>query len=178
MSFTERFEKETTLVGYAKAHLWVEIAEADDADLFVLVQKLTANGTPLQQFNTLNQGAAIQDVTERSGSVLRYKGSPGRLRVSARHLDDTLSTDTLPVHTFDRVEKLRAGEIVDVEVDLFPVGLVFRPGEQLRLVISARNMLGGIFPGNAFYDGPPTGHVTVLTGGSHSSYLTLPVLPT
>lgn len=178
MSFTERFEKETTLVGYAKAHLWVEIAEADDADLFVLVQKLTANGTPLQQFNTLNQGAAIQDVTERSGSVLRYKGSPGRLRVSARHLDDTLSTDTLPVHTFDRVEKLRAGEIVDVEVDLFPVGLVFRPGEQLRLVISARNMLGGIFPGNAFYDGPPTGHVTVLTGGSHASYLTLPVLPT
>jgi len=178
VSFTERFEKETTLVGYAKAHLWVEIAEADDADLFVLVQKLTANGTPLQQFNTLNQGAAIQDVTERSGSVLRYKGSPGRLRVSARHLDDTLSTDTLPVHTFDRVEKLRAGEIVDVEVDLFPVGLVFRPGEQLRLVISARNMLGGIFPGNAFYDGPTTGHVTVLTGGSHSSYLTLPVLPT
>jgi len=116
-------------------------------------------------------------VTERSGSVLRYKGSPGRLRVSARHLDDALSTDTVPVHTFDRVEKLHPGEIVDVEIDLFPVGLVFRPGQQLRLVISARNMLGGIFPGNAFYDGRTAGQVTVHTGGSRASYLTLPVLP-
>ncbi len=178
VSFTVRFEEETTLVGYVKAHLWVETVGADDADLFVLVQKLTANGTPLSEFNTPNQGAAIQDVTERSGSVLRYKGSPGRLRVSARHLDDTLSTDTVPVHAFDRVEKLHAGEIVDVEIDLFPLGLVFRPGEQLRLVISARNMLGGIFPGNAFYDGRTTGKVTVHTGGSQASYLTLPVLPT
>ncbi len=177
VSFTVRFEEETTLVGYSKAHLWVKTEGADDADLFVLVQKLTANGTPLQEFTTPNQGAAIQDVTERSGSVLRYKGSPGRLRVSARHLDDTLSTDTVPVHSFDRVEKLHPGEIVDVDVDLFPIGLVFRPGEQLRLVISARNMLGGIFPGNAFYDGQTAGQVTVYTGGSNASYLSLPVVP-
>lgn len=178
VSFTRRFEEETTLVGYSKAHLWVETEGADDADLFLLVQKLTANGTPLQEFNTPNQGAMIQDVTERTGSVLRYKGSPGRLRLSARHLDDALSTDTVPLHTFDRVEKLHAGEIVDVEIDLFPLGLVFRPGEQLRLVISAHNMLGGIFPGNDFYDGRTAGRVTVHTGGSQASYLTLPVLQT
>lgn len=178
VSFTVRFGHQTTLVGYCKAHLWVETAGADDADLFVLVQKLTANGTPLQEFTTLNQGAAIQDVTEHSGSVLRYKGSPGRLRVSARHLDDTRSTATVPVHTFDRVEKLQPGEIVDVEIDLFPIGLTFGPGEQLRLVISAHNMLGGIFPGNAFYDGRTTGHVTLHTGGSKASYLNLPVMPT
>lgn len=69
----------------------------------------------------------IQDVTERSGSVLRYKGSPGRLRVSMRHLDKTMSTAAVPEHTFDRVEKLQSGEIVDVEIDLFPIGLVFHP---------------------------------------------------
>jgi len=50
VSFTVRFREETTLVGYCKAHLWVEAEGADDADLFVLVQKLTANGTPLQEF--------------------------------------------------------------------------------------------------------------------------------
>ncbi len=178
VSFTVRFDAETTMVGYCRAHLWVETEGADDADLFVLVQKLTANGTPLQQFNTPNQGAAIQDVTERTGSVLRYKGSPGRLRVSARHLDHALSTDTVPVHTFDRVDKLHVGEIVEVEIDLFPIGLMFRPGQQLRLAISAHNMLGGIFPGNAFHDGQTTGRVTVHTGDSHASYLKLPVLPT
>jgi uncharacterized protein len=86
VSFTVRFKEETTLVGYCKAHLWVETEDADDADLFVLVQKLTADGTPLREFDTLNQGAAIQDVTERSGSALRYKGSrpPARLRAPPR----------------------------------------------------------------------------------------------
>lgn len=74
------------------------------------------------------------------------------------------------------MEKLRADEIVDVEIELFRVGLVFRPGEQLRLVISARNMLGSIFPGNAFYDGRTAGQVTVHTGGSQASYLSVPVL--
>jgi len=176
VSFVVRFDEETTLVGYPKAHLWVETGDADDADLFVLVQKLTANGTPLQQFNTPNQGAMIQDVTERSGSVLRYKGSPGRLRVSMRHLDETMSTDAVPEHTFDRVEKLQSGQIVDVEIDLFPIGLVFHPGEQLRLVVSARNLLGGIFPGNDFYDGLPDGRLIIHTGGSQASYLKLPVM--
>jgi len=178
VSFVVRFDEATTLVGYPKAHLWVETGDADDADLFVLVQKLTANGTPLQQFNTPNQGAMIQDVTERSGSVLRYKGSPGRLRVSMRHLDETMSTDAVPEHTFDRVEKLQSGEIVDLEIDLFPIGLVFHPGEQLRLVISAKNPLGGIFPGNDFYDGRLDGRLIIHTGGSQASYLNLPVLVT
>jgi len=176
VSFVVRFDEETTLVGYPKAHLWVETGDADDADLFVLVQKLTANGTPLQQFNTPNQGAMIQDVTERSGSVLRYKGSPGRLRVSMRHLDETMSTAAVPEHTFDRVEKLQSGQIVDVEIGLFPIGLVFHPGEQLRLVISARNLLGGIFPGNDFYDGRLDGRLIIHTGGSQASYLNLPVV--
>ena len=42
------------MVGYPKARLWVEAEGADDMDLFVLVQKLDANGTPLQQFNVPN----------------------------------------------------------------------------------------------------------------------------
>lgn len=101
-----RFDEETTLVGYPKAHLWVEADDSDDMDLFVLVQKLDAYGTPLQAFTALNQGALAMDVTERGASILRYKGSDGRLRVSMRHLDKALATDDVPAHTFDRVEKL------------------------------------------------------------------------
>ena len=37
------------------------------------------------------------------------------------------------MHTFDRVEKLPPGRLLDVEVDPFPVGVVFHPGERLRL---------------------------------------------
>ncbi len=175
VSFTVRFSEETVLVGYPKARLWVEARGADDMDLFVLVQKLDANGSPLQQFNVPNQGALLQDLTEHGASVLRYKGSNGRLRVSARHLDEKLSTDAIPAHTFDRVEKLQPGEIAEVEIDLFPLGLVFYPGEQLRLVISARNPLGAIMPGVPDYVSQNTGQHVIHTGGSHASYLQLPV---
>ena len=159
VSFTVRFTEETMLVGYVKAHLWVETAGTDDADLFLLVQKVTANGTPLQQFNTLNQGAAIQDVTERSGSVLRYKGSPGRLRVSARHLDDTLSTDTVPIHTFDRVEKLPAGEIVDVDVDvdLFPSDSYSVPASNYASPLAPATCRAGSFPATRSTTAKPPG---------------------
>ncbi len=68
-------------------------------------------------------------------AVQGLRRPPTRL---ARHLDEALSTDDVPAHTFDRVEKLAPGEIVDIEIDLLPIGLAFHPGEQLRFVVSAR----------------------------------------
>lgn len=174
-SFVIRFGEETVIVGYPKARLWVESEGADDMDLFLLVQKLDRQGTPLQQFNVPNDGALMQDLTERGASVLRYKGSNGRLRVSARHLDETLTTDAVPAHSFDRIEKLNAGEIVDVEIDLFPIGLVFYPGEQLRLVVSGQNALGAIMPATRDYIPQNSGKHVIHTGGDCASYLQLPV---
>jgi uncharacterized protein len=174
-SFVARFGAETLMVGYPKARLWVQADGADDMDLFVLVQKLNRQGTPLQQFTVPNDGALLQDQTEKGASVLRYKGSNGRLRVSARHLDQTLTTDAVPAHSFDRVEKLHPGQIVDIEIDLFPIGLVFYPGEQLRLVISARNPLGAIMPGTRDYIPHNSGKHIIHTGGQHASYLQLPI---
>ncbi|MCK1992348.1 CocE/NonD family hydrolase [Peribacillus muralis] len=175
VSFVTRFEKETVLVGYPKVNLWVEARGDDDMDLFVLFQKLDAYGTPLQQFTSPNQGGLMQDITERGASILRYKGSDGRLRASLRNLDPVLSTDSVPAHTFDRIEKLSPGEVVNLEIDMLPVGLVFYPGEQLRLVISGRSLLGTMMPGNLEYTSPNTGTHIVHTGGDHASYLQLPI---
>ena len=168
VSFIKTFDRETVMVGYPKAHLWVEARGAQDLDLFVLVQKLDAYGTPLAQFTVPNHNARIHDLTDHGATVLRYKGSDGRLRVSARHLDVALSTDDVPAHTFDRVEKLSAGEIVDVEIDLLPIGLVFHPGEQLRFVISSRNLLGTLMPAIREYVGANRGQHVIHTGGQHA----------
>ena len=67
------------------------------------------------------------------------------------------------------------GEIVDVEIDLLPVGLAFHPGEQLRFVISSRNLLGTLMPGIREYVGANSGQHVIHTGGEHASYLQLPV---
>jgi uncharacterized protein len=175
VSFIVRFDTETVLVGYPKAHLWVEARDADDMDLFVLVQKLDAHGTPLAAFTVPNHGAMAHDVTDYGASILRYKGSDGRLRVSARRLDPALSTEDVPAHTFDRVEKLSPGQIVDVEIDLLPIGLRFAAGEQLRFVVSSSNLLGPMMPGIAPYRGANSGRHVIHTGGSTPSYLQLPV---
>jgi predicted acyl esterase len=175
VSFITRFEHETVLTGYPKARLYVEAVGADDMDVFVFVQKLDEYGTPLQVFTVPNHNARLHDVTERGASILRYKGSAGRLRVSMRHMDEALSTDEIPAHTFDRVQKLQPGEIAQIDVDLSPVGLAFRPGQQLRLIVSAHNQFGPMMPGNREYIPQNAGQHVIHTGGSHASYLQLPV---
>ncbi|RFA18836.1 CocE/NonD family hydrolase [Subtercola boreus] len=175
VSFLTSFDEETVLVGYPKAHLFVEARDADDMDLFVLIQKLDAHGTPLEAFTTPNQSAIIHDLTDYGATILKYKGSDGRLRVSARNLDSALSTEEVPAHTFDVVEKLAPGQIVDIEIDLLPLGLVFYPGEQLRFVISARNLLGTMMPGIQEYVPANSGQHVIHSGGEHASYLQLPV---
>jgi predicted acyl esterase len=175
VSFIARFDQETVIAGYPKARLRVEARGSDDMDLFVLIQKLDAQGTPLQQFTVPNHNARVHDLTDHGATVLRYKGSDGRLRVSARRLDPELSTDDVPAHRFDRVEKLAPGEIVDIEIDLLPLGWAFHPGEQLRFVISARNLLGTLMPGIREYAGANKGQHIIHTGGEHASYLQLPV---
>lgn len=175
VSFLTRFAEDTVLVGYPKAHLWVEARDANDMDLFVLVQKLDAHGTPLQAFTVPNRSAMAHDLTDHGATILKYKGSDGRLRVSARHLDPALSTDDVPAHTFDRVEKLAPGQVVDVQIDLLPLGLSFTAREQLRFVVSSRNLLGTLMPGIREYEPASSGQHVIHTGGEHASYLQLPV---
>lgn len=174
-SFTVRVDSPMEFVGYPKVRLWVEADGSDDMDLFVFLQKLNADGEQLEQFNVPNHGPKMQELTRQGAAILKYKGSNGRLRVSMRHLDEASSTDAVPVHSFDRVEKLSPGEMACVDIDLFPIGLALNPGEQLRLVISGHHLLGGVMPG---FDNVPSdnhGRHVVHTGGSHASYLQLPV---
>ena len=144
-------------------------------DLFVLVQKLDKFGTPLQAFTVPNQSPMAHDLTDHGATVLRYKGSDGRLRVSARHLDEVLTTEDVPAHTFDRVEKLSPGEVVKIDIELVPLGLVFYPGEQLRFIVSSTNLLGTLMPAIDEYVGANSGQHVIHTGGEHASYLQLPV---
>ncbi len=175
VSFTVRADAPMEFVGYPKLRLWVEADGSDDMDIFIFLQKLNANGEQLEQFNIPNHGPKMQELTRNGAAILKYKGSNGRLRVSMRRLDETRSTDSIPAHSFDRVEKLAPGEIACVDIDLFPVGLVLYPGEQLRLVISGHHLLGGVMPGTPNVSAENRGRHIIHTGGSYASYLQLPV---
>jgi predicted acyl esterase len=174
-SFIVRVDSPTDFVGYPKVRLWLQSDGSDDMDVFVFLQKLNVDGEQLEQINIPNKGPQVQAITRNGAAILKYKGSNGRLRVSMRHLDETRATDSIPAHSFDRVEKLAPGEIACVEIDLFPVGLTLSPGEQLRLTISGHNMFGGVMPGVENVQGDNHGRHIIHTGGGHASYLQLPV---
>ena len=47
VSFTVRVGLPTEFIGYPKVRLWLEADGSDDMDVFVFLQKLTAEGEPL-----------------------------------------------------------------------------------------------------------------------------------
>lgn len=173
-SFLYTATERTEIVGYPKVKLWLEAEDYDDMDVYISLYKLDKWGSMLQQFTVLNHGAMNHDLTEGGGSILRYKGSTGRLRVSKRHLDESRSTEEIPYHSFDRVEKLKAGEIVPVEIEMYPTGIILYPGEQLRLVVSASDEAGSMMPGTAPVKPDNKGVHVIHCGGEYDSYLRLP----
>lgn len=113
VEFTATFAEETQLIGYPKVGLWVEADGSDDMDLFVFLHKLDAGGKRFEVTNVPGHSPLPRVLPRNGASVLKYKASDGRLRVSVRHLDEQTSTDAVPVHSFDRVEKLSPGQIVE-----------------------------------------------------------------
>jgi predicted acyl esterase len=112
----------TELIGYSKARLWVEAIGSDDMELTVAVMKKKLDGT-LSSGNPKNP---LQNIA-----------AAGLLRVSHRALDLKKSTESEPFHLHTKEELLKPGEIVPVEIGLWPIGLRFRPGEELVLSIAA-----------------------------------------
>jgi len=174
-SFQMTFDEETTFVGYPKAKLYMEIDGHDDMDVFVWVQKLDQFGNVLSEFVVPNHGAALQDFTQEGASALRYKGAWGRLRASMCQLDSHLSTDEIPAYRFDRVEKLSQGEIVELDIVLSPMGLSYKAGETLRVVVSTKDELGSVMPGTPGATPDNKGTHILHTGGEYTSYLQLPL---
>jgi len=114
-------------------------------------------------------------------------GTHGRLRVSLRKLDPTLSADFMPIQSFDQREMLHPGEIVPVDIAIMPTSEVFHAGEQLRLTIGGHEYTAPSGP-------PPTGLLAFMPklpplptnnagvhvihgGGNYSSFLQIPVIP-
>ncbi len=176
-SFYLPITEETNVIGYPKAHLFVEADGSDDMDLFLIVQKLDRHYNVLRQFTIPSTSPMTHDMLENFGGVAKYSGAYGRLRVSRRHLDEQLSTDIIPVQSFDRVEKLSKGEIVEIEVSLAPTGMTFYPGETLRFMVCSQNITGNVHPGvPAYVSKDNHGRHIIHCGGEYKSYLQIGVL--
>lgn len=119
VTYRYRMARPTEITGYMKLHAWVSAPDHDDMDLAVRVEKLSRDGRPLPDL---------------AGNRI---AATGLLRVSMRQLDESRSTEAEPYYTFTTEQKLKPGEVVPVEIEIWPMGLYFDEGEILQLTVGA-----------------------------------------
>lgn len=162
-TFDFQFEEETNLVGHSKLRLWVEADGSDDMDLFVALQKIDAEGKKVDfpYYSTRDDGNVAL----------------GWLRVSHRELSEK-STPEQPILRHERELRLERGEIVPVEIEIWPSGTRFAPGESLRVVIKGQDI--NQYPANLLtpqhVSDRNRGTHILHTGGRYDAHLLVPVL--
>ena len=157
---TPPLERDVEVTGPLAATFWVS-SSSEDMDLFLTLRHFDADGKEVME--TGQQGTPVPV-------------AKGWLRVSHRELDPALTLPYRPYHKHQRRLFLKPGEIVKVDVEIWPTSMVFKKGHRIRLDVQPRDGVGsqGYLHYHADYN---TGTNTVYAGGTRESYLLLPVIP-
>ena len=159
-SFAMALKEDTEITGFMKLRLWVEAEGHDEMDLFVSVRKLDEAGNWLP-VHVLGEP---------------HPGAWGKMRVSRRELDEKLSTHFQPIQAHQRNQKLKPGEIVPVDIEIWPHSRIWHKGQQLEVVVSGHYIREGWFEPLSWETNNQGKHV-IHSGGQYDSYLQVPVIP-
>jgi predicted acyl esterase len=176
------FENATEITGPIAARLFVSSSTAD-ADLFVIFRVYTPD---------------LREITFMGAIDPHTPIAQGWLRASHRKLDTKLSTDYRPYHTHDEKQPLKPGEIVQLDIELWPTSIVVPARHRIAITVRGRDyeyakstgarlsnfkneLLGcGPFLHNEPRDRPPAlfaGTTTLHFGPEHPACVLLPVIP-
>jgi predicted acyl esterase len=174
--------EETEITGPLAVKLFVS-SSTTDADIFVVLRIFASDGKEIVFQGAIDPHTPI---------------SQGWLRASHRKRDTTLSTPYRPYHTHDEQQPLRPGEIVELDVEIWPTSMVVPAGYRIGLTVRGRdyeyqgasggrlanfkNELRGCGP--FLHDDPHDRPAEILgskttlhIGGDPSSYLLLAIIP-
>jgi predicted acyl esterase len=158
---TVPFERETEFTGPIALKVFAS-STADDMDLFVMVRRIDAGG---------------REIMFPGQSSPAIPAAYGWLRASHRKLDTTRSLPYRPYHSHDELQKVTPGEIIPLEIEVWPTSVVFEPGERLLLEIASEDdphiePFVHTHPGDRIRKGTTSIH----TGGGCDSFLLLPLI--
>jgi predicted acyl esterase len=157
--FIINFKKDTELIGPSALKLWVSTSDSDDMDLFVTLRKFNREGKEVR-FDSV--------VTPEN-----YTVTIGWMRVSLRELD-AVSTPLEPLQkdVIGKGKRLKSGEIVPVEIPVWPAGVLFRKGEKLQIEVAGKYRSGEKLPWQEYYydELRNKGTHTIHCGSRYDSY--------
>ena len=157
---TPPLAEDVEVTGPLAATFWVS-SSSEDCDLFLTLRNFDADGNEILE-------------TGQQGSPVPV--AKGWLRASHRELDPDKTLPYRPYHKHVRRLYLKPGEIVKVDVEIWPTSMVFKKGNRIRLDVQPRDGFGSqsYLHYHADYN---TGTNTIYAGGKYESYLLLPVIP-
>ncbi|MGB7035419.1 MAG: CocE/NonD family hydrolase, partial [Xanthobacteraceae bacterium] len=158
---TPPLEADTEITGPLAAVLWVS-SSTEDMDLFLTLRHFGADGS---------------EIMESGQQGLPVPVAKGWLRASHRELDVKLSLPYRPYHRHVRRLYLTPGEIVRVEVEIWPTSMVFKKGHRIRLDVQPRDGVGSSHYMHYHADYNSGASNTIYAGGDMDSHLLLPVIP-
>ncbi|HZT63868.1 MAG TPA: CocE/NonD family hydrolase [Burkholderiales bacterium] len=170
---TAPLDRPLEFAGPIKAKLFVS-SSTNDMDLFATLRAFDPLGKEVTFFSAVEPRAPV---------------SQGWLRVSQRKLDAARSTEWQPWHPHDESQKLDPGEIVEVDLEIWPASAALPAGYRLALTLQGKDFErpgetgpqrgSGWFLHDDPRDRPPSsfaGMHAVYSGGESSSYLLLPLI--
>jgi predicted acyl esterase len=159
-AFSFRFAESVELTGEAVLRIWVSASEGDDLDLFVVIRKFNESGREVffSGFNGYEKDAVAK----------------GWLRASRRGLDQSRSRPSRPYHSHERLEKVSAGEIVPVDIEILPSSTWFEADSRLEVSILGRDATK--YPAFGHHNLVNCGTHKIHCGGRFKSHLLLPLV--
>jgi hypothetical protein len=179
---TPPLETETEITGPSALKLFVSSSTAD-ADLFVVLRAFAPD---------------LREIVFQGAIDPHTPIGQGWLRASHRRLDKRLSAPYRPYHTHDRHAPLKPGEVVELDIEIWPTCVVLPAGYRIGVTIRGKdyeypgasggrlsnfkNELKGCGPflHDDVRDRPPDifgGITTLHFGRGRQAYLLLPVIP-
>jgi hypothetical protein len=97
--------------------------------------------SPMVIFSRQRVGSRSKAICGRVSIARFLFGHPahGWLRLSHRVLDASRRKPYQPIYSHQREQRLKAGKIVPVEIEIWPSSTIFRAGEQMRLLVMGKD---------------------------------------
>src|SRR5579871_5641961 len=179
---TAPLEQETEITGPSAAKLFVS-SSTKDADIFLVLRVFSPD---------------LKEIVFQGAIDPHTPVAQGWLRASHRKLDRKLSFPWRPYHSHDQHEPLQPGQVVELDIEIWPTSIVVPRGYRIALTIRGKdyeygggsggrlsnfkNELKGCGP--FLHDDPVDrpaslfgGRTTLHFGAGRKSYLLLPVIP-
>jgi len=179
---TPPLEHDIELTGPSMARLFVS-STTTDADLFLVLQVFAPDGSEVVFHGALDPHTPV---------------AQGWLRASHRKLDPIVSTPYRPYHTHDEKQPLVPGEVVQLDIEIWPTCIVIPAGYRIGLSVRGKDYVykgesGGRLSnmkneftgcGPFLHDDPVDrpieiygGTTTIHAGPGQENFLLLPVIP-